>query len=165
MASARFLVYTLLVLPPILIATTYHLLASFPDPRPWQPTSNSLASLPQECRSWEIYPETYYPGGNYVDLPYGRVRLYSCFSRCVFFLLSSLQTRYWLYGPEDGAKVVLIHGLSIPSIIWKHIAPELVHRGMRVLVYGTPHLLLLASVSLTLCAKCRFVRERIYGCT
>ncbi len=58
-------------------------------------------------------------------------------------------------GPETGAKVrrdrvpkdgrrssdhlqiVLIHGLSVPSLIWKDIAPELSARGYRVLLYGT----------------------------
>lgn len=51
-------------------------------------------------------------------------------------MLTGLQTRYWLFGPETGRKVVLIHGLSVPSLIWKRIAPELAKKGARVLVYG-----------------------------
>lgn len=33
-------------------------------------------------------------------------------------------------------QVVLIHGLSIPAMIWKSVAPQLASRGFRVLVYG-----------------------------
>jgi pimeloyl-ACP methyl ester carboxylesterase len=33
-------------------------------------------------------------------------------------------------------QVVLIHGLSIPSIMWRDIAPTLAQNGFRVLVYG-----------------------------
>ena len=33
-------------------------------------------------------------------------------------------------------QVVLIHGLSIPSIIWRDVAPTLADLGYRVLVYG-----------------------------
>ncbi|KAK0443949.1 Alpha/Beta hydrolase protein [Desarmillaria tabescens] len=74
----------------------------------------SLATVSQ---AWEVYPEDFYPGGSYAELPFGR-------------------TRYWLLGPEMGRKLVLIHGLSIPSIVWKDIAPQLAERGYRVLMYG-----------------------------
>lgn len=40
-----------------------------------------------------------------------------------------------MIGPEDGEKVVFIHGLSIPAIIWKDVAPVLASRGYRVLLY------------------------------
>ncbi|KAK0491615.1 Alpha/Beta hydrolase protein [Armillaria novae-zelandiae] len=73
----------------------------------------SLATVPQASA---VYPEDFYTGGSYVELPYGR-------------------TRYWLLGPETGRKVVLIHGLSIPSIVWKDMAPQLAERGYRVLLY------------------------------
>jgi pimeloyl-ACP methyl ester carboxylesterase len=33
-------------------------------------------------------------------------------------------------------QVVLIHGLSIPAIVWKDVAPVLASRGYRVLLYG-----------------------------
>ncbi|KAH9965783.1 alpha/beta-hydrolase [Russula dissimulans] len=76
----------------------------------------SLASLGSETKAKDIYPEDYYPGGAYVSLPFGDVR-------------------YWLLGPEAGKKIVLIHGLSIPSLIWKDVAPTLASRGYRVLLY------------------------------
>ncbi|KAK0207113.1 Alpha/Beta hydrolase protein [Desarmillaria ectypa] len=108
------LTYSLLILPPLLLTT--YLFAAFPSPPSSVYLYPSLSSLPQECRSWKIYSEDYYSGGAYVDFPYGRVR-------------------YWLLGPENGRKIVLIHGLSVPSLIWKDIAPQLAARGYRVLMY------------------------------
>ena len=46
--------------------------------------------------------------------------------------------------------MVLIHGLSVPSIMWKHVAPELARKGMRVLVYGMSSFLFSPSPSLAL---------------
>ena len=37
---------------------------------------HSLSNLPKEGRSWEIYPEDYYGGGEYVRFPQGRVRVF-----------------------------------------------------------------------------------------
>lgn len=37
-------------------------------------------------------------------------------------------------------QIVLIHGLSVPAMIWKDVAPELASRGYRVLLYGEYHL-------------------------
>lgn len=108
--------FTLLLLigPPLLL--TAYFLAAFPSPPAPILVHDSLSSLPPTAKSWEIYPEDIYPGGAYVELPYGKVR-------------------YWLLGPETGRKVVMIHGLSIPSIIWKDIAPALASKGYRVLLY------------------------------
>ncbi|KAG6809859.1 hypothetical protein H0H92_014387 [Tricholoma furcatifolium] len=110
----QFLTFSLLLVPSLLIATYF--LAAFPHPPEPVYVHKSLASLPIDAKSWSIYPETFFSGGAYVSLPYGRVR-------------------YWVLGPEAGQKVVLIHGLSIPSIIWRDVAPELASRGYRVLVY------------------------------
>ncbi|KAI0326699.1 alpha/beta-hydrolase [Cubamyces sp. BRFM 1775] len=76
----------------------------------------SLATLPKTSQSRVIYPDNFYDGGAYVKLPYGTVR-------------------YWLIGPEHGKRVVLIHGLSVPAIIWKDVAPKLASKGFRVLLY------------------------------
>lgn len=103
-----------LVLPPLFL--TVYLLASFPRPPTVPIIHPSLAHLPSSSPSWDVYPEDFYSGGAYANLPLGRVR-------------------YWLIGPEDGRRVVLIHGLSIPAIIWKDIAPVLASRGYRVLLY------------------------------
>jgi len=108
------LTLSLLLVPPLLITT--FLFTSFPNtPQPLH-VHPSLASLPKSCKTWEIYPEGYFDGGGYVNLPFGRVR-------------------YWIMGPEKGRKIVLIHGLSIPAIIWKDVAPILAKRGYQVLLY------------------------------
>ncbi|KZT74670.1 alpha/beta-hydrolase [Daedalea quercina L-15889] len=80
------------------------------------PVHPSMAVLPPDSRIREIYPADFFPNGEYVQLPHGR-------------------TRYWLLGPEDGVRVVLIHGLSTPSVTWQHFGPYLAERGFRVLVY------------------------------
>jgi len=80
------------------------------------PVNHSMEALPASSRIRSIYPEDIFPNGSYVQLPYGRVR-------------------YWLLGPEDGTKVVLIHGLSTPGCTWIKTAPYLAERGFRVLVY------------------------------
>ncbi|KAA1466620.1 alpha/beta-hydrolase [Dentipellis sp. KUC8613] len=108
------LTLSLLVFPPLFLAAYF--IAQFPHAPEVTAIHASLASLPKHCKSWDIYPEDFYPGGAYVSLPFGRVR-------------------YWLLGPEDGKKVVLIHGLSVPAIIWKDVAPTLASRGFRVLLY------------------------------
>ncbi|KAF9265873.1 alpha/beta-hydrolase [Marasmius fiardii PR-910] len=106
--------YALLILPPLLL--TGYFLVSFPHPPESLQIHPGLASLSKESKSWSIYPEDFYEGGNYVRLPFGRVR-------------------YWLFGPEDGQKIVLIHGLSIPGFVWRDVAPGLAKRGLRVMVY------------------------------
>ncbi|KAE9408220.1 alpha/beta-hydrolase [Gymnopus androsaceus JB14] len=108
------LTYTLLILP-LLLLTTYFL-AAFPTPPEAVFLHASLASLPNGSLARKIYPEDFFEGGGYATFPYGRVR-------------------YWLMGPESGKKIVLIHGLSVPAMIWKDVAPELASRGYRVLLY------------------------------
>ncbi|KAF9235559.1 Alpha/Beta hydrolase protein [Melanogaster broomeanus] len=110
----RRLVLSLLVLPPLFL--TVYLIAGFPYPPSPPVIHTSLSSLPRSCSSWSVYPDDYYDGGAYVTLPHGR-------------------TRYWLIGPKNGRRVVLIHGLSIPAIVWKEVAPVLASHGYRVLLY------------------------------
>ncbi|KAF8432929.1 alpha/beta-hydrolase [Boletus edulis BED1] len=113
-SPVRQLVLSLLALPPLFLAV--YILAGFPYPPNPTAIHPSLASLPSSCASWSVYPEDYYQGGSYVLFPHGR-------------------TRYWLIGPKQGPRVVLIHGLSIPAIVWKDVAPVLASRGYRVLLY------------------------------
>ncbi|KJA29628.1 hypothetical protein HYPSUDRAFT_195996 [Hypholoma sublateritium FD-334 SS-4] len=108
------LTLSLLILPPLLLTTYF--MAIFPSPPAPIFIHPSLASMPPTSKSWSIYPEDFYPGGGYAAFPNGKVR-------------------YWLLGPENGKKVVLIHGLSVPAIIWKDVAPTLAARGYRVLLY------------------------------
>ncbi|KAG9317931.1 Alpha/Beta hydrolase protein [Chiua virens] len=112
--AVRQLILSLLALPPLFL--TVYILAAFPSPPNPTVIHPSLASLPSSCASWLVYPEDYYHGGSYALLPRGR-------------------TRYWLIGPKQGPRVVLIHGLSIPAIIWKDVAPVLASHGYNVLLY------------------------------
>ncbi|KAL5527956.1 hypothetical protein ACEPAG_6757 [Sanghuangporus baumii] len=111
---SKYLSVSLIAVPSFILLLRF--LAAFPLPPEDVAVYPSLASLPKDSRSWNIYPENFYEGGNYVRFPFGRVR-------------------YWLFGPEDGQKIVLVHGLSIPAIIWKDVAPQLAGKGFRVLVY------------------------------
>ena len=116
----------------------------------------SLATLDKSAPSWSIYPDDYYEGGAYVKLPQGSVRpIFAAPSRVHFhqhrhssnvsilahrpggrpagtLFPRSLRGRV----PDLLPQVVLIHGLSVPSIIWKDVAPNLAKNGYRVLLYG-----------------------------
>ncbi|KAJ7208800.1 alpha/beta-hydrolase [Mycena rebaudengoi] len=118
-SALRRLSYLLLAVPPVVIAL--YLLASFPTPahRLPAPAYPGLASLPPDSRAREIYPEDWVGEGgegHYVDFPIGR-------------------TRYWLVGPESGKRIVLIHGLSVPALVFAPLVPQLVAAGYRVLLY------------------------------
>ncbi|KAJ7438795.1 Alpha/Beta hydrolase protein [Mycena galericulata] len=115
-SASRCLTYLLLLVPPLVISL--FLLASFPTPprRLPVPVFPGLASLPPDSRAREIYPEDWAGEGAYAEFPMGR-------------------TRYWLAGPESGKKVVLIHGLSVPALVWAPLVPQLVAAGHRVLLY------------------------------
>jgi hypothetical protein len=57
------------------------------------------------------------PGARDVDSPYGSIRVYE-------------------WGPEDGEKILLIHGISTPSIALTDLAYRLVEKGCRVMLFG-----------------------------
>ena len=67
------LTLSLFVVPTLLFAT--YLFAAFPNPPAPIYLHKSLSSLPPNAMSWSIYPEDFYPGGAYLSLPFGRVRL------------------------------------------------------------------------------------------
>ncbi|QRV93890.1 alpha/beta hydrolase family protein [Ceratobasidium sp. AG-Ba] len=110
-------------LPLIALYTTIPALASGPPtkPKPY-PSLDTLVTTKGsritelKKRAQEIYPPDIHGHGHSIDLPKGRVK-------------------YWLIGPEDGKRVVLIHGLSIPSPIWKPVASRLAQAGFRVLLF------------------------------
>jgi pimeloyl-ACP methyl ester carboxylesterase len=112
--SYQCLASSLLLIPSLILLS--YIFAQFPHAPQRYSVLPSLASLGPETKTKDIYPDDYYPGGSYVSLPFGNVR-------------------YWLFGPEAGKKIILIHGLSIPSLIWKDVAPALASRGYRVLLY------------------------------
>ncbi|KAI0076964.1 alpha/beta-hydrolase [Panus rudis PR-1116 ss-1] len=112
--SFQCLTLALLILPAITLFVYF--LTVFPHTPDSLVIHESLSSLSKDSRSWQIYPDDFFQGGAYVTFPYGKVR-------------------YWLLGPEKGKKIVLIHGLSVPAIIWQDVAPRLAEKGFRVLVY------------------------------
>ncbi|KAI9766635.1 MAG: hypothetical protein M1840_006446 [Geoglossum simile] len=71
-----------------------------------QLSASEIRSLP--------YPPDVLPGGRWVESPYGAIRVYE-------------------WGPEDGRKVLLVHGISTPCITLGGIAQALVDRGCRVM--------------------------------
>ncbi len=65
------------------------------------------------------YPPDAYPGARDVVSAYGSLRVYE-------------------WGPEDGRRVVLVHGISNPSVALGAIAHGLVDKGCRVILFDLP---------------------------
>jgi len=63
------------------------------------------------------YPPDVLPGARDVDSPYGKVRVYE-------------------FGPEQGRKVLLVHGISTPCLSLGAVAQKLADRGCRVMLFG-----------------------------
>ncbi|KAF9336437.1 hypothetical protein BG006_008718 [Podila minutissima] len=76
----------------------------------------SLRALSSQESSSSAYPEDYYPGGGYAELTFG-------------------ETHYFMFGPEEGKKVVFVHGLSTPASVWSKVARHMATSGCRVLLY------------------------------
>lgn len=63
------------------------------------------------------YPPDAYPGARDVASPYGSLRVYE-------------------WGPEDGRRIVMVHGITNPSVALGGVAEGLVDRGSRVILFG-----------------------------
>ncbi|KAI1335992.1 alpha/beta-hydrolase [Xylariaceae sp. FL0016] len=85
---------------------------------PWIPSPRKTL-LPQ-LSAYEIralpYPPDALPGARDVETPYGSIRVYE-------------------WGPEDGERVLLVHGISTPIVALGNLAHELVGRGRRVMCF------------------------------
>ncbi|KAK5663222.1 hypothetical protein OQA88_6640 [Cercophora sp. LCS_1] len=77
--------------------------------------ASPLKALPEDTSELP-YPPDILPGGRDVNTPYGHIRVFE-------------------WGPEDGAKVLLLHGISTPCISLAGLASELVHQGYRVMLF------------------------------
>lgn len=65
------------------------------------------------------YPPDALPGGRNISTPYGNIRAYE-------------------WGPEDGRKVLFVHGISTPCIALSRVASRLVKKGCRVMLFDLP---------------------------
>lgn len=65
------------------------------------------------------YPPDAYPGARDIQSPYGSLRVYE-------------------FGPEDGRKVLLVHGITNPCIALGAVAHGLADRGCRVMLFDLP---------------------------
>ncbi|KAF1810467.1 alpha/beta-hydrolase [Eremomyces bilateralis CBS 781.70] len=84
---------------------------------PYQsPLTTVLPSLSDDAIRTLPYPPDAYPGARNVNTPLGSIRVYE-------------------WGPTDGKKVLLVHGISTPCISMVQIASRLVESGCRVMVF------------------------------
>src|ERR1700753_663082 len=81
------------------------------------PLKATLPGLSSQELSALAYKPDYFPGARDVNTPYGSCRVYE-------------------FGPEQGTKILLVHGISTPCISLGGLAHELVNAGCRVIIYG-----------------------------
>jgi hypothetical protein len=81
------------------------------------PRDTVLPTLSKEQTSALPYPPDALPGARDVATPYGSIRVYE-------------------WGPEDGRRVVMLHGISTPCIALSGLAHRLVEKGCRVMLFG-----------------------------
>ncbi|MCJ1397162.1 hypothetical protein MMC11_000354 [Xylographa trunciseda] len=79
------------------------------------PVDTLLPYLTPAERSALPYPPDIFPGARDVESPYGSLRVYE-------------------WGPEEGRKVLLVHGISTPCLTLGGIAEGLVEGGARVML-------------------------------
>ncbi|KAI0594086.1 alpha/beta-hydrolase [Biscogniauxia sp. FL1348] len=82
-----------------------------PKPAPYTPAPPN-----QELGKNHPYPPDALPGGRDVATPYGSIRVYE-------------------WGPEDGPRVLFVHGISTPTVSLGDLAHEMVGKGCRVMLF------------------------------
>lgn len=80
------------------------------------PRSRVLENLSKDELERLPYPLDSLPGGRDVQSPVGNIRVYE-------------------FGPEDGRKVLLIHGISTPCLALGGVAHGLAEKGCRVMLF------------------------------
>ena len=80
------------------------------------PTTTLLPHLTPEQTASLPYPPDSLPGARDVRTPYGTIRAYE-------------------FGPEDGRKVLLVHGISTPCLALGAVAQGLADKGCRVCLF------------------------------
>lgn len=80
------------------------------------PKHTVLSTLPPTELSSLPYPPDVLPGGRDVPTPYGNVHVFE-------------------FGPSDGERVLLLHGLSMPCVSGSNTAVALAGKGYRVMLF------------------------------
>ncbi|KAK3393203.1 Alpha/Beta hydrolase protein [Podospora didyma] len=80
------------------------------------PRETQLPKLSQDEIAALSYPPNVLPGGRDVETPYGCIKVFE-------------------WGPEEGEKVLLMHGISTPCLSLANLAEELVNEGYRVIIF------------------------------
>lgn len=80
------------------------------------PEPHFIKAPPRELQEDSYYSTTFYPGGKDIDTPYGCIRAYE-------------------FGPEDGERVLFIHGITTPCPVFSGILPKIVEAGYRVCTF------------------------------
>ncbi|KAI1810956.1 alpha/beta-hydrolase [Poronia punctata] len=87
-----------------------------PCPYTPSPGKTVIPALPAKAIEDLPYPPNALPGGRDVDTPYGSIRVYE-------------------WGPEDGDRVLFVHGISTPVVALGRLGHEMVSRGHRVMMF------------------------------
>ncbi|RYP02681.1 hypothetical protein DL764_005671 [Monosporascus ibericus] len=114
--STSVIVTTVLATITLLSFTRY---ALWPSSKPKVipgPLATYLPRLSQDELKKVTYHPDYYPGARNVATPYGNIRVYE-------------------FGPEDGRKVLFIHGISTTCMTLQDIARPLAEKGCRVMLF------------------------------
>ena len=105
---------------PIVSITAVGLLKSIAfgrsPPQIFRSPRKSLQLLSKQGLDDLPYPPDALPGARDIDSPYGNTRVYE-------------------WGPEDGRKVLFVHGISTPCIAFADMAKLLVEKGCRVMLF------------------------------
>ncbi|OAA78067.1 C6 and C2H2 transcription factor RegA-like protein [Akanthomyces lecanii RCEF 1005] len=80
------------------------------------PLKTTLPRLTQDETNQLVYQPDQFPGARDVETPYGSIRVYE-------------------FGPENGQKVVFVHGITTSCITLTYIANNLAERGCRVMLF------------------------------
>jgi hypothetical protein len=106
-----------------------------PEEHTFTPASARPAAQEGEIFTKPVYPIDAFPGSRQVKTVYGTIHVFE-------------------WGPEDGEKVLLIHGLGTPCIALGDMAKELVRKGHRVMIYGELYLCVLWETTRRLKSDC-----------
>lgn len=87
-----------------------------PNLPPQQQQQQQQQEEEESSSSLLVYPPDYFPGARDVSTPYGSMRCYE-------------------WGPTQGRKVLLLHGISTSCMTLTYLAHGLVERGCRVLLF------------------------------